>query len=770
MVDKKRVILFSLFVFLVVLVWLYFVSGSFTAEPASNYTTDKNIRWTRAGDSEIFNMTLAWTVDGAVFTLDDYNITSINLTLPPLFNASTLAINTTFGFIAPNGTTARPIDPYFGNWRYNHTSDIGGGVTLTNKTIIIYELNDTANEADGFGNATVYLWFNFTASSTVANETNATITILFMNNTNKSVAANQMTFQHGIDGLAPRLSYVNVSQPNVIGNDSGANLTTSLLNATVYVSPNATVDINLMVDDANADSAIICYSKNVTTNISELCRGVLGATNATMTRALNSTTGIFAYSLNTANFTQQNNGSFALRFIFFVNDTVGNERWWNNSDTMYRIGVDDKPPVLSNLNITDSVSTNITGWNFTSDTAITWMKLNTSQNISVNLMVDERIGADTAIICYSSNISTNASAACRNALGATNATMTRSLRNATSAVYTYMWNGLNFTNLSQTFTFVIYVNDTNNHWTWFGNNATVYFKLDANTTGYKFKTDGTAPVANITIYDDDKMIPKDNNISIRCNGSDTFSGVLNYSLVITGPTSVTTTYGNGSKNAFNETGLAGVYNVSCTVGDKVGFSNVTTDSFQVLNPAAETPSGGGGGGSSSNVEGELSTTGVTKLLGVDDDTTFVIDKVKHTARVTEISLDYKSVTLVITSTPITVNIKVGEMKKVDLNRDGVNDITITFLGFKFREAELVFKSIAEKEIIEKKVATKDIPTGLEEGTNEPPELPTVATEEPKEEKPVTAESNSGKTIGLILIIIGIIGFVWIYSVKKSKKR
>ncbi len=609
MVNKNRIVLSSLVVLLIILGVIYFVSGSFTAAPVSNYTTNLDnspAMWTTAGGSEIFNMTLNWTVDGSTATLDDYNITSINVTIPPLFNISTITINTSFGFIAPNGTTLRPIDPYFGNWRWNLSA-------VTNRTIIIYELNVTENIADGFGNATVYLWFNFTADSTVANETNATITVLFMNNTNKSVAAvNQLTFSHGIDGAAPRLSF---------------------------------------------------------------------------------------------------------------------------------------------LNITDGTGTNSTGFNHTSDINISWMKLNSSMNISVNLMVDDA-NADTAIMCYSSNVSTNVSELCRTTqVGSTNATMTRALDNSTSAVFTYMWNSDNFTNATQTMSFIFYVNDTLGRTVWFNNSNAMY----------KFKTDGGLPSPTITISDEDKIIKTTNSITLTCAGTDALSGVKSYSLVITKPNTETVTYTDSDDHVFTDTGSPGTHEVACTLTDRAGHSATASDSFLVLYSSTNAGAEGGGGGTTFSVDVDFSKEGVTEKYftkGEGSIVDFSLDgSTKHTIEFTKVT--EKAVTLTIASTPQVITLMIGEIKEVDVDGNGINDITVKLESISNGVARVRASSIVEG------VEAAKAGAGKEEKKEEtPPGTPTTPTETGPGTIPKAPNGKTGLIIAVAIIVIGVV----IYFVAFRKKK
>jgi hypothetical protein len=69
----------------------------------------------------------------------------------------------------------------------------------------------------------------------------------------------------------------------------------------------------------------------------------------------------------------------------------------------------------------------------------------------------------------------------------------------------------------------------------------------------------------------------------------------------------------------------------------------------------------------------------------------------HRTDLEEIAED--SITLIIHSTPITVKLKTGETKEIDINEDRIGDVSITLIGIEDGRAKLKFKELAGVAVI-----------------------------------------------------------------------
>ena len=71
----------------------------------------------------------------------------------------------------------------------------------------------------------------------------------------------------------------------------------------------------------------------------------------------------------------------------------------------------------------------------------------------------------------------------------------------------------------------------------------------------------------------------------------------------------------------------------------------------------------------------------------------------HSAKVTAVDTTNKKVTVVLQSDPVTIDLTLGEVKKVDLDGDGVNDISVKFNNLIGSTVDLVIANIANLEKI-----------------------------------------------------------------------
>lgn len=214
--------------------------------------------------------------------------------------------------------------------------------------------------------------------------------------------------------------------------------------------------------------------------------------------------------------------------------------------------------------------------------------------------------------------------------------------------------------------------------------------------------DATSP-ATTTLTVPSSDIRFGNSAEIKCANEDATTGVNNTEVTITRPsgttavlkdfnsthTSVTFLVGSGSSGDLD---TLGTFDVDCVATDRAGNTNpATKKTIRVVAPEAGGGAGGGGGRSYSwNPE---TTTEKTQLMRANDKVVFTIKDVEHTATITTIGTD--SVIVTIASLPITVTVKLGEIKKVDFEKDAVYDLTIELKNIMGTRANVEFTAISE---------------------------------------------------------------------------
>jgi hypothetical protein len=150
-------------------------------------------------------------------------------------------------------------------------------------------------------------------------------------------------------------------------------------------------------------------------------------------------------------------------------------------------------------------------------------------------------------------------------------------------------------------------------------------------------------------------------------------------------------------------------------------SNCDTSSQYNFTTSAETPPpgspGGGGGGPSRitpitpiqkefDIDFSSSTGGVLETKQGDVKTFSFNSEIKHS--ITTLSVTASSMTLLITSEPITTQMNVGETRQIDINNDKINDFSISLISIisgkaKFSLTKLLGADIVAEEEIEKEI-------------------------------------------------------------------
>ena len=296
-------------------------------------------------------------------------------------------------------------------------------------------------------------------------------------------------------------------------------------------------------------------------------------------------------------------------------------------------------------------------------------------------------------------------------------------------------------------------------------NVTPYDGTDNGTTSLSryFTYDTTSPTVNVSSSAGTSTTASSTTIS--GNATDTLTNIVNVTV-------------NGNNATLNTSTGAYSLSVSLSVGsnlitviayDQAG-NNVTNTSVTVTRTSTSTGGGGGGGGGTPTTTTVISFTkaGVNVSLGLNSIARFAFDRAYHTIKVIKIGADY--VILEITSTPVTITLKLLESKKLDLNDDNYYDLYVKLNEIKSSKAYLEVKYIHE--IItpvvtppaeeEEEEEPEEVPE--EEPEEVPEEEPEEVPEEPEDEIPPT-KTKTAMIIVLIVALLALIGFL-IYEKKK----
>jgi len=186
-----------------------------------------------------------------------------------------------------------------------------------------------------------------------------------------------------------------------------------------------------------------------------------------------------------------------------------------------------------------------------------------------------------------------------------------------------------------------------------------------------------------------------------------------------------------------------------------------------VTPISPTPTSGGGGGSSSSSISSLSIKFTnnkgTQTLNKGKVSLFSLGKQNH--RISIDSIGENSATVIIQSTPQSVELNLNEPKKVDIDFDGIDDIEIELLNVYSKSIKFEITLIEKEEPVEEPI---------EEPVEEPNEEP---VEKPKEVRVGVGVDtpNQERTFSKLWIVLGIVFLVslvafGIHQVYKNKKE
>lgn len=196
------------------------------------------------------------------------------------------------------------------------------------------------------------------------------------------------------------------------------------------------------------------------------------------------------------------------------------------------------------------------------------------------------------------------------------------------------------------------------------------------------------------------------------------------------------------------------------VDDYGNLENATYRDSKVITvseaPDVITEVAGSSGIPGTNLAAETKNETTTQALGVGESTSVKINHVYHIITVLELKNNY--VTLEIQSETLTVKVSTGETKEIDVDGDGVIDLTIYLKGVSNGKAYLTFTVIVPK------VVSAPEPVISEPVVSEPVVVAPV-------EQPAAQTNTVPLGTGIITIVtMAIIAVVSYVIIKKNKKR
>ncbi|MEK6871994.1 MAG: Ig-like domain-containing protein [Nanoarchaeota archaeon] len=265
------------------------------------------------------------------------------------------------------------------------------------------------------------------------------------------------------------------------------------------------------------------------------------------------------------------------------------------------------------------------------------------------------------------------------------------------------------------------------------------------------RIDNTAPSVTVTCSD----TTSGSAFPCSCSSSDTTSGVK------------TTVDSSNSPDNIGTASNTGSFTYTCIATDYAGLSTTKTTTYSVSQSGGGGSSGGGGGGSSS-------TTTYTRTVSINQDFSKETSTTQQLGEKERIKIDIpapvsvgggtathyvgvkdiktNSVVIEITSTPIILEIAIGDEMKVDVNDDGAYDLKVTLNKIENNKAEIKIEYLQETVPEEEKEEVAETGGFVEE------------------KKPTPTEEKSTLWIWITIIILTVIAIVVYIAVMMNKRK
>lgn len=767
--NKKSIVLFFSVLVLLSLGALY-VFADLTGLTLTNAGDGYNVAsWIRDTPSQV-NLTVNATqltgtgvvnITNITFTLNEANVTW-DAIFPGVGEAENISsLDGTSGGLT--NITYYPDGSAWPQWTcFNITDDAAGQIEC-------YIADAEEGLGGRVGNESLVLTLNMTASATAREEvTNFSVKL------SNCTATNETEVNLYIDTKSPRLIEVNISD----GNTTYANSTWG----TQYWLYNNAITITALIEDSQLASKVyLAYNCNSTNaSITSEAMGGGGATEqeliVTDADAGVGTINHRGYVVSTTidcSSPAPIDGNETLNFVFLANDTFNHKIVLNGTDTpdqlnSFWIGLDNGTlsPIIAKVNVTQTTESSISrtlNHGSELDGMNDYLAANTV-TFDVELTGGEK--PEQVIIAWNN---TGAATTSLTSLGDGGAWVTENLDlsaalTASNISHTNVESGINESHVTVVYSTTLNLagNASNNFvfWVYANNTGNNYTRLSG---PHRFTVDGSGPSITMTPPTDRTISPSD-SITYTCSATDT-AGVSLIKWELKKPGADYTTIQDytgldaGSSDSItfsgsSQTSAAGTYTVRCSVKDAVGNvatkeGSGTTETFSVSYTTTIGGEDGSSGSSGGSADIDLSTTEettITEKQGVIS--TFTLDGTTiHTIKIKTVDEVAGTVTIEISSDPITITLKIGETKEVDLDVDGTNDLSVTLNKITSGVADITTKRL----------------------TPLPTEAPAeeVPTEAPAEEIPTAPEAASKTWLWILIIVVIVVIGVGYWFMKKK---
>jgi len=757
---KKRLIVFSSLI-LTLCLGLFFVFGVDHPD-----FTDTNISVTmpfnaygnnisKGGTNETFNFT--FTLPSTMNDTQD-NISEVSFEVP------TNVVMDDYGNVS-NGTNLV-------GWVCN-SSDPDND-TYFNWTCA----NDTGPSLYGAGDE-FSIWFNASINDTGMDDDAAVWSIRITNGVD-GVTSNTTEVSTQIDSIAPRLYDLNISD----GNSTLFNGTTvagvwlngsSLANATSYLLYGANITVEATINDSHLRSVFL-FCDNFSSPADMEDGNATGTSYALdsvnnsgeqITRGLSDQSTLYRYTgaipsacLVDGNITD---------FVIGINDSMDHYVQFNETS----VAVDKAFSFTTNstLNRVDMVNVStgdyslttldgqLTGSNYLKASPMTIyfnvlesgeFKSDTNQTVMVHYNETGNMTVMPNGIILDSTLALSWEPEPVDRDMVYNQTMINTTAGDYNTTYYTFFNFSGTGNDTQTVEFYIVVNDSVGYTT---------------TSGpHRFIIDAVTPTLPEMTVPTDRSVGFSDTITYSCDSSDAGVGLGTWEWTLTRPdgTTVTNTGGTSVTDSISYSSLsqAGTYTVKCKSQDLLAQVNSytagETETFVVLYSTSAGSGGGSGGGTSTTVSFDIDFSGTVSEATLKGNEgvikTFSFDgATKHKITFKEVAAD--KIVLEIASTPVTIELALGETKDVDVNGDGISDISVTYNSLENDKADITVKKFEEGAEIVK--AEEEAARGVEE------EAPTTGA------PTTTEEAKSNAWIWILVLVVVVVGAVAYFVMRKK---
>lgn len=759
----------SIFFSLFILVFLFGLTKIASGDLDTNVANTKivlygegvfdNTSMTKGGVSELVNFTIASTSDVG------YNITNITIEL--------IDGGGNYTFI---GWVSTGSEDTFENDNNTDTfvnvTEWADGTsarwTCTNSSLYLLGCENSTLDAvlDGTYNTSITIKFNVTATSSKVEDVAAWNVTTY----DDQGEANSTVIYSYVDGIAPRVMSVNVTDGNVTWQND-----TETSNG-YEVDGDNSLTVNVNIQEMNPDSTSVFLVINNSGNNASEAVGSHVWNVMTQSRspgwAIN---GVYTYSYS---LTDALNIGNLTNFIIVVNDTYNNIEYINSTiESPFSFTPNRSLVSVNQLNITTSLNEVI--HTITSPTTTTeWIN---GVNNSIDVVIGGQYKGQVFVyfnetggpITGDANLESFSGWQLAKTLWVGPEADHPNNYNITSISGTgeaiYSWSMDFIGNHTKNVYMAVLVNSTDSDTQFKHVSAANYSTLAV----YNFKVDEETAKPTITAPSSTTITISDTTgLKYTCVATEPDSGVNKYTWTLTKPNGVVITYTDTTTatsldRTFSGSDIdrAGTHNLKCKVTDLVG-NEATSDSSSFTVSYETTTSSGGGGGSSGggaaitptvsfDVDFSKATTGTISAQQGRIKSFSFDGATKHTVSFDKVTAT--SATLTIASSPITINLNVGESKSMDINKDGSDDISVKLKNIANGLANIEISKIeAGAKIVAKE--EKEAISGAEKPVTE--EQPIVREE-------VTPVKGSSAWLWVTLLIVVIVVGIGYYSYKKK---